>query len=108
MNNLTKENILDRVSDHQIFNHFLSEYNSGKQLKEGVHIPNPIVLKNEGRRQKTPSFNITYYNGKWFFKDFAEEWCHGDVFEFIQMLYKTDLKGALQVINDSMGLMLNG
>ncbi len=106
---LTKKNILSRVSDYQIFNHFLRSYHSkSRPLKEGEHITNPILVREEGRLQSTPSFNLTRKDGKWYCKDFAEEWCHGDVFWFVQRLFMTDFKGALQVINDQMGLGLEG
>lgn len=106
---LTKQNILSQVSDYQIFNHFLKTFhNKQSPLKEGEHIINPIVLKEQGRLQKTPSFNLTQKNGKWYCKDFAEEWCHGDVFKFVQMLFNTNFKGALKIINDEMGLSLDG
>lgn len=104
---ISKHEILQKVTDYQIMNYFLYPFHSkGRPLKQGEHITNPIVLKQDGVMQKTPSFNLVRFKGMWFFKDFAESWCQGDAFKLVMYLFGVDFTSALNIINEQMSLGL--
>ena len=49
-----KEKILEKISEKEIFDHFLKPFHEGTALKPGQNISNPLLPE----KQKTPSFNI--------------------------------------------------
>jgi hypothetical protein len=90
---LTKEQILEKISEKEIFDHFLKPFHEGMVLKPGQNISNPLL----SNKQKTPSFNIYEQNGKWKFKDFSTA-DSGDCWQFIMLLKNINFSEALELI----------
>lgn len=93
MSNQLKERILDKVSELEIFYHYL-----GKEVKLGRAVVSPL------RQEKHPSFNLyqSPTNGKIYYKDFGDE--RGDCFNFVKELFKCSFKEALQIIAQDFGV----
>jgi hypothetical protein len=96
---LTKEMILEKVTEKQIFDHFLKPYHNFQELKAGKNISNPFLPE----KQKTPSFNIFHLNGKWWYKDFTDKYkITGDCFKLVMQLKKVNSHEALEIIAQEM------
>lgn len=94
---ISKEDILDKISEYDIMLHYLTSYHTGspESLRAGKHISNPFL----GTSQKTPSFNIYQAKGSdnWLFKDFATD-DKGDCFNLVEKLFNLNFQEALQKI----------
>lgn len=90
-----KEKILEKISEKEIFDHFLKPFHEGTALKPGQNISNPLLPE----KQKTPSFNIYERNGKWKFKDFSTG-DNGDCWNLVMRLKKIDFKDTLKLISN--------
>ena len=92
---LTKENVLKRIGEYQIFSYYL-----GCDFKSGVIMKSPL------RQDDTPSFSIfTDRKGVLRFKDFGTG-DTGDVFTFIQRLFGNDFYCCLIRLNEDFKLDL--
>lgn len=97
---LTLENVLNKVTEGEIFRHFLGFDYRIKQLYYS-----PIITR--GKQDTCPSFNIfPDSKGKLKFKDFGDS--SGDVFDFVcdLKLIPRNLYKALEIINYEMNLGL--
>ena len=92
---LNKDNILDKISQYQIFSYYL-----GRDFKSGVVMNSPL------RQDDKPSFSIfTDRKGTLRYKDFGNGET-GDAFTFIQSLFGCDFYSALVRINEDFKLDL--
>jgi DNA primase len=91
---LTTDNILLKISDHDIFRY----YNPIKNWKVNVIMLSPF------RNEKNPSFIIGYKNNKLNFIDFSDTSLKGNCFSFVMLLYNISLKEALKLIDKDFGL----
>ena len=92
---LTKENVLKRIGEYQMFSYYL-----GCDFKSGVIMKSPL------RQDDTPSFSIfTDRKGTLRFKDFGTG-DTGDVFTFIQRLFGNDFYSCLIRLNEDFKLDL--
>ncbi len=92
---LTKDHILDKISQYQLFSYYL-----GCDFKSGVVMNSPL------RQDDKPSFSIfTDRKGTLRFKDFGNG-DTGDAFTFIQTLFGCDFYSALVRINEDFKLDL--
>lgn len=98
---MTKNEILNRVSDYEIFNFYLRPFHNSDQIRSGLLLSNPFL---HPHIQKTPSFNIYKSSkGTWFFNDFATgDW--GDCFTLVMQLFSVDFKNALVKIQNDFNL----
>ena len=88
---LTTENILERISEYDIFKAYCP-YFSDIDRKF-------IAVLNRDKSEKLPSANITYYRGKLWYKDFGSSDKAMDCFGYIQAKYKATFVQALGIIN---------
>jgi hypothetical protein len=91
---LNKVNVLKKVSDSDIYQHFIGVYPT-----TGCLILSPLRQD----RSPTLSFYVSGVKMKW--KDFATGE-YGDVFDMLQKMYNTTMYGTLCLINDRMKLGL--
>ena len=92
---LTKETVLNKVSEYQIFSYYL-----GGDFKSGAVMNSPL------RQDDKPSFSVfTDRKGTLRFKDFGTG-DTGDAFTFIQRLFGNDFYSALVRINEDFKLDL--
>jgi hypothetical protein len=101
----TREQILEKVTDYDIFNHYLKPFhNHGHRLMAGKNFSNPFLTE----KQKTPSFNIYQpNNGKeWRFHDFATQ-DHGSCFDLVMRLFNVSFPECLDMINRDLCLCAN-
>ncbi len=92
---LNKDNILSKLSEYQIFSYYL-----GSDFKSGVVMNSPL------RQDDKPSFSIfTDRRGTLRYKDFGTGET-GDVFTFIQQLFRIDFFSSLVRINEDFKLDL--
>ncbi|WNJ21032.1 toprim domain-containing protein [Pontibacter sp. G13] len=100
---MNRQTILQHVSSYEILNHFLRPYHRKGYLRQGQHISNPFLK----RQQETPSFNIYLHksSGEWRFKDFstADE---GSAFDLVMTLMGCSFPTALSIINREFQLNL--
>ena len=90
---LTKEYILERVSQEEIFETF-----SGLKVKPGIMYCSPFRKDN----YPTAEFRIT--NGKIRFVDYSGDF-YGDCFDAVQRIYGVDFYKALDIIAVKFGLI---
>jgi hypothetical protein len=99
---ITKENILLRVSESEIFRHFLGFAPNKHQLRKSLFY-SPF------RDEKSPSCAFYMSGNRLLFVDFGGPF-HGkksvDCFALVQFMYNTDFHGALCLINKEMQLGL--
>jgi|TARA_Y100000310_G_C20635514_1_gene790950 5S rRNA maturation endonuclease (ribonuclease M5) len=93
---LTKKDILDIISEEEIFRHYL-----GFDFKLGRMYHSPF------RKDKNPSFNIYYTpTGEIRFKDFNGR--QGSCFDLVMLITGSTFITAINIINSNMNLGLNG
>jgi hypothetical protein len=87
---LSTEKILAKKPDSILWRHYL-----GRDYTLGRSIPAPY------RPDKSPSFCLKYdpKSGKIIGKDYGKGGFHGDVFDYVQMLYNLDFYSALVRVN---------
>lgn len=102
--NITKENILAKVTSYDILNHYLLPYHKEQKLLAARNISNPFLSE----KQDTPSFNIfpTMGSGEWRYKDFATG-DDGSCFDLVMKLNNLTFPEALNSIDTDMNLFLN-
>lgn len=86
---LTKQHILNRVTDEQIYRRFSKDF-----PKRCCKRPWPGTIDNND------SFGFLKREGQWYWKDMAWDEA-GDVFAFVQRLHMCDFKMALNIIAQS-------
>lgn len=86
--------ILEKLKGDVIMNYYLAPFHNKGFLKQGQHISNPFLI----REQKTPSFNIYRKNDKWYYKDFATD-DQGDCFSLVMKLHDCSFKQAINIIS---------
>jgi len=95
---LTKENILNRVRDSEIFNFYCPHFNKG-------FFPGEFRI---GESDNHPSANIFLgRDGRWRYSDFGEAGTY-DCFAYVQRKFNLGFKEALDKINMDMNLGLGG
>ena len=94
---LSKENILARCSQYEIFCKFY-----GAELKPRKLYLSPF--RKEKKRNK--DFNIYKTAEAWRFVDFGGHGYKGNAFDFVMFLHKCDFATSLKIINDKMNLGL--
>lgn len=87
---VSKEDILSKVGDTNIYKRFCSQF-----PEKLMHCP--------WRTDNNPSFGFFDVGGKWLWKDMALDES-GDVFQFVQKLFATDFKGALNLISSAFNI----
>ena len=90
---VSRKVILEKLSDEQLFRHYLGDFKIGKSMNSPL------------RKDNIPSFSVfrSKYHNKMMYKDHATgEW--GDIFDLVSALYMTDLYGALIKINNDFDL----
>jgi len=70
---------------------------------------NPLIQST----QKTPSFNISYWNGQYYYKDYSGRYAydkrgHGSAFDLVMEMFGLTLSQACNKINEDMNLGLEG
>lgn len=91
---LTRPNILARVSEFEIFRHYIPWFEAGKSIK--------TPFKNEDH----PSFwSHVNHKGEIYFKDFGRGY-HGDCFDLVGYLFNCNFIESLNIINKDMDLGL--
>ena len=91
---LTKEAILDKITDYDILSHYI-----------GKSIPIRRAFRSPLHDDRKPSFWVFQLQGKLIFKDFTLGYT-GDCFKFIMILYSEDFYASLQRINRDFNLGL--
>lgn len=88
---LTIENILDKITEYDIFKAYCPNFTDiDKKF---------IATLNRAKTEDYPSANITYYRGKLWYKDFGSSDKAMDCFSYIQAKYKASFIQALGIIN---------
>jgi len=88
---INKDYILARVSEAEIFEHYLKhDFQLGKLYKSPL------------RDDKNPNFNIYKLNGELRYKDFG--YTAGNCFEFVRNLFNCDYPTSLQIIANDFSL----
>lgn len=97
-NKLSTENILRRVSEEALWSFYL-----GSHYKPGKLISAPY------RKDKDPSFYLKVReDGRMRFKDFGRLDMSGDIFDYMQAVFKLDFRDALEKVNTDFSLCLSG
>lgn len=94
---LNKDNVLNIISDYQIFRRYL-----GHEFELKHCYPAPYRVDND------PSLSI-FVHGRLkclYFKDLGDG-RHGDCFQLVQDIYKVDFYDALRIVADDFGLDFN-
>lgn len=104
MVNISKEEILAKVTSYDILNHYLQSYHNFDNLSAAKNISNPF----QAEKQETPSFNIfpTTGTGEWKYKDFATA-DDGSCFDLVMKLFNLSFQETLNKINSDFVLMLD-
>lgn len=89
---LTVENILQRVSEYDIYRHFYGEFKVNE------------VMCNKMRNDEMPSFVIGNRNGSLSHYDFGNDYWRGNCFKFVEQLYNCSFDEALKIIDKELGL----
>ena len=50
------------------------------------------------REEKEPSFTVSYYHGKWRWRDWGAEDDHGDIIALVERLWRVDFKEAMRLL----------
>lgn len=100
---ITKENILAKITTYDILNFYLSPFHQSERLIAGKNISNPFL----GKKQDTPSFNIhcSLPSHEWRYKDFATG-DEGSCFDLVMKLHNLTFSEALERIDSDLNLML--
>lgn len=91
--NLTVENVLKRISEYDIFRHY---------MKNRFELNHPTY--SPFRYEENPSFLIGNKYGTLYFIDFADTDKRGDCFEFVKKLYGISMSEVLKMIDRDFGL----
>ncbi len=91
---LTKENILERISCFDIYTAFSPKFKLGKKFSS----PMP------GRKDSDPSFIIGVKNGNYYHCDYGDSSYYGDCFNFVMQIRSCDYYTALRLIDTQFGL----
>ena len=92
---LTKETILTRISELDIFKYYCSSF---KELGKS--------FCSELRQDKKPGVNIVFWKGKLLYKDFAYPDHTFDCFGYVMAAYNVSFYSALRIIDNDFGLNL--
>lgn len=91
---LTKDSILSRISEYDIFRHYCQRFkNYGEKFCS------------ELREDRSPTCSIIPINGKVIYKDFGNGESH-DCFSYVQVKYRLTFSEAMRVIDADFGLGL--
>lgn len=93
---LTKESILQRITEYDIYRYFFGEFKVNE------------TISNRFRKDKNPSFVIGNLLGHLTHKDFADSFWVGNCFSFVQQIHGISYNDALILIDKSFGLGLSG
>lgn len=93
---ITKEIILQRITEYDIYRHFFGEFKINS------------VTHNKFRSDKIPSFIIGNLLGHLTHKDFADDYWRGNCFSLVEQIYRISYNEALILIDKEFGLGLSG
>jgi hypothetical protein len=93
---LTKENILARVSEIDIFRHYCNNF-----VRPGVNFCSDL------RKDSQPSCRIDNYQGRIYYKDFAEKGALSCI-DYVMKKYHCNYITALDIVNKDFQLNLDG
>lgn len=96
-NQLSYEAVLELISEYDIFRYYMP--NKDWKINRVTYSP--------FRDERNPSFMIGNKHGYLFFIDFADTSLRGNCFTLVQLLFNTNLKGALKIIDRDFGLGLS-
>jgi len=91
---LTKETILKKISEYDIYKQFSPKFKLGKKFSS----PMP------GRKDDTPSFIITTKFGNLYHCDYGDSKYYGGCVDFVMQLRSCDYMTALRLIDTEFGL----
>lgn len=89
---LTKEAVLQRVSEYDIYRHFYGDFKVNE------------VMCNRFRDDTSPSFIIGARNGRLTHYDFGNSYWRGGCFNFVEQMYNCSFNEALHIIDKEMHL----
>lgn len=92
---LTIENILNLVSEYQIFRNYCPNF---------IEVNKPFI--SDTRKETKPSANIIYSNGRLWYKDFGSGEKAKDCFTYMMDKYNLTFREALGVVNNDFNLGL--
>lgn len=93
--NITKELILERISEYDIYLYYYGDFKLNK------------VMKNRFRGENHPSFIIGTKFGVITHKDLSDDKWKGDCFKLVQQIYNCSYIEALNLIDKDFGLGIN-
>jgi len=98
------DDVLTKVTTYDIIEFYTRDVRKGKTLKPMDCFQNPLI----NRTQNTPSFNISHWNGQYYYKDYATG-DSGSAFDLVADMYGISRNQIWRVcakINQDMGLDL--
>lgn len=98
---ITTDQILQKTNTYDIIEYYTRDVRKGIRLEPMKLFQSPL----EGT-QKTPSFNISYWQGKYYWKDYSGG--SGSCFDLVMQMYGLDLPKACAKINEDMDLGIDG
>jgi len=93
---LTKDVLLSKVSEYQIFKYFCTHFNDVDRK-----------FKSDLREDKTPTVSITAFRGRLWYKDFGYPDHSFDCFAYVGYKYNLNFYETLKYIDNSFGLGLS-
>lgn len=70
--------------------------NLGHQPAPGQHKPHHALYHSPLRKDRNPSFSVSFVNGAWLWYDFAQPDHHGDIIDFVQAYFHLEFKEAVE------------
>ncbi len=68
----------------------------GHQPAPGPHKPHHALYHSPLRKDRNPSFSVSFVNGAWLWYDFAQPDHHGDIIDFVQDYFHLEFKEAVE------------
>jgi len=97
------DDILTKTTTYDILEYYTRDVRKGKTLKPMDVFQNPLI----DRTQTTPSFNISHWQDRYYYKDYATG-DSGSAFDLVMNLYRLNIQQACNKINEDMQLGLEG
>ena len=94
---LTKENVLKRISEYDVYKAFAPKFELGKKFSSPI----------PGRKDDTPSFMISTKYGNYYHCDYGDSRYYGGCVDFVMQTRGCDYMTALKLIDTHFGLGIN-
>lgn len=94
-----KEDILEKATTWDILEFYTRRERGEKPLKPMVNFQNPLL----DRPQNTPSFNISYWRGAYYYNDYSTDHS-GSAFDLVMQMYDLNFPQACAKINQDLQL----